>query len=222
MIGPIRPDMAAKVIGPPKAETQDDKELAGKWVKFFIISGSILLAATAFMVFQLVTGGRFIGTSVMLAVFALFMFLYILYKFIYVAVVIGKRFNKAIEKYGRDKLIAQLSDSSAFGFFINEDYYNNLLILTMDYVISANEFVLALSEIREMIVSKKDIYEEGVKKMHDERQKNVLRCVYEMELTLADGSRRRQLFAISSYDMNAFFGYVNQRAPHIKIGYRQK
>lgn len=222
MIGSIRPDMAAKVIGPPKAETQDDKELAGKWVKFFIIFGSILLAAIVFMVIQLVIRGRFIGTSVISVVFALFMFLYVLFKYIYVTVVIGKRLNKAIEKYGRDKLIAQLSDSSAFGFFINEDYYNNLLILTMDYVIGANEFVIALSEIREMIVSKNDIYEEGVKKMHDERQKNVLRCVYAMELTMADGSRRRQLFAISSYDMNSFFGYLNQRAPHIRIGYRQK
>lgn len=222
MIGPIRPDMAAKVIGPPKAETQDDKDLAGKWVKFFIIFGSILLAAIVFMVIQLVIRGRFIGTSVISVVFALFMFLYVLFKYIYVTVVIGKRLNKAIEKYGRDKLIAQLSDSSAFGFFINEDYYNNLLILTMDYVIGANEFVIALSEIREMIVSKNDIYEEGVKKMHDERQKNVLRCVYAMELTMADGSRRRQLFAISSYDMNSFFGYLNQRAPHIRIGYRQK
>ena len=84
----------------------------------------------------------------------------------------------------------------------------------------ANEFVIALSEIREMVVSKVDIYEEGVKKMHDERRKNILRCVYAMELTMADGSRRRQLFAISSYDLNPFFGYVNQRAPHIKIGYK--
>ena len=220
MISVIRPDMAAKVIEPPKAETQDDKDLGAKWVKFFIIFGGMLAASAAFFAHQVITGGRFLGTSAMLMASAFAMLLYVTAKYINVRVMLPKKFNKAVDKYGRDNLIAQLSETSTLGFFIVEDFYDNLLILTKDYVLSANEFVIALSEIREMVVSKVDIYEEGVKKMHDERRKNILRCVYAMELTMADGSRRRQLFAISSYDLNPFFGYVNQRAPHIKFGYK--
>ena len=66
MISVIRPDMAAKVIEPPKAETQDDKDLGAKWVKFFIIFGGMLAASAAFFAHQVITGGRFLGTSAML------------------------------------------------------------------------------------------------------------------------------------------------------------
>ena len=172
MISVIRPDMAAKVIEPPKAETQDDKDLGAKWVKFFIIFGGMLAASAAFFAHQVITGGRFLGTSAMLMASAFAMLLYVTAKYISVKVLLPKKFNKAVDKYGRDNLIAQLSETSTLGFFIVEDFYDNLLILTKDYVLSANEFVIALSEIREMVVSKVDIYEEGVKKMHDERGQN--------------------------------------------------
>ena len=155
MISVIRPDMAAKVIEPPKAETQDDKDLGAKWVKFFIIFGGMLAASAAFF------------ASAMLMASAFAMLLYVTAKYINVRVLLPKKFNKAVDKYGRDNLIAQLSETSTLGFFIVEDFYDNLLILTKDYVLSANEFVIALSEIREMVVSKVDIYEEGVKKMQD-------------------------------------------------------
>ena len=221
MISVIKPEMAAKLLEPPKADDEDGKELNQSWIKFFVIFGVVLLLSVVMFIEQLLTDRRFLATSGALCAFAFVMLLYVTVKFISVKVMLPKKFNKAIGKYGRDNLIAQLSESSTFGFFINEDYYDNLLVLTRDYLLGANEFVIALSEISEMIVSKVDLSEERIKRMHDERGKNVLRCVFAMDLTMTDGTRRRQLFAISSYDLNDFFGYLNQRAPQIRISYKR-
>ena len=221
MISVIKPEMAAKLLEPPKADDEDGKELNQSWIKFFVIFGVFFLLSVVMLIEEVINGGRFLAVSTTMAAFAFVMLLYVTVKFISVKVVLPKKFNKAIEKYGRGNLIAQLSESSTFGFFINEDYYDNLLVLTRDYLLGANEFVFALSEVSEMIVSKVDFPEERIKKMHDERGKNVLRCVFAMDLTMTNGSRRRQLFAISSYDLNDFFGYLNQRAPQIRISYKR-
>ncbi|MBO4449922.1 MAG: hypothetical protein J5777_05010 [Clostridiales bacterium] len=220
MIAGIRPDMVTKVIDPPKVETIDDKELNASWVKFFLIFGGVLLASIILFIYKITVVKRNYYSTFVMVLFSLTMFIFVLAKFIKTRVILPKRFKSAIEKYGRENIIAQLGDSATFGFFVNEEWYNNLLILTKDYILGANEFVYALSDIREMIVSKSDINEERVKRMHDERTKNVLRCVYTMDLTLSDGSKRKEMFAISTFDMNPFFGYLNQRAPHIKIFYK--
>lgn len=220
MIAGIRSDKAAGLLEPPRTETEDDKQINRLWVKIFIVFGIFILISTGIVITAFILDKRFLSPGVLMLAFSIVMGIYVIAKFINSKVVVAKRFKAAVEKYGRSNLIAQLSDSAAFGFFIHEDYYKNLLILTMDYVIGANEFVHALSEIREMVISKVDINEENVKKMHDERGKDVLRCVYAMELTLADGKRQREMFAIATSDMNQFFAYVHQRAPQISIRYK--
>ena len=221
MISVIKPEMASKLLEPPKSETEDDKELNQNWVKIFVVGGVLFVCSVVTCIEQAMTDGRFVAMTGAISVCIFVFLLYVLIKYITAKVLIPKRFKKAIDKYGRDNLIAQLSESSTFGFFINEDYYDNLLVLSRDYLLGANEFVYALSEIGEMIVSKVDLSEERINKMHDERGKNVLRCVYAMDLTMTNGSRHRQLFAISSYDINEFFGYLQQRAPQIRISYRR-
>ena len=220
MIGGIRADKIDVILSPPKAVTDDDKWFEKQWIIFFIIFGGFTLAAIGLLVYRLMFSTKSPAMSVFLVLMALVMDAYVVFKYVRAKVIIPKRYKAAIAKYGMEELKSQLADSAAFGFFVDEDEYENLAILTMDYFMGASEFIYALKDIKSITVSKRDINEEGIRKLKSEHTKNVLRCVYSAEFTLTDGSKKKQLFAMTTPDLNAFFGYVQQRAPHLNITYR--
>ena len=220
MIAGIRPDKIEKILTPPTTETVDDKSINNQWVKIFLISGGCTALAIGVFVYRLVTNTRIAMSSGFLIIMTFVMDFFILSKFIKAKLIIPHRFKKAIAKYGVTELTSQLSDSAAFGFFIDEDDYDNLSILTLDYFMESSEFVYALKDIKAITVSKHDISEENVRKLQSEHIKNVLRCAYSAEITLANGSKRKELFAMSTPDLNSFFGYLQQRAPHVRISYK--
>ena len=220
MIAGIRADKVSEILHLSKMDTPDDKALNKQWIKFFIIFGGFTLAAVGLLVFRLVSSSEPAGIAGLLVIFALMFDVYVVSRYIKVRVLLPKRFKSAVAKYGQAELAAQLTDSAALGFFIDEDNYENLAILTLDYFIGSSEFVYALKDIKSITVSKRDINEEGVKRLKSEHNKNVLRCAYAAEITLVSGKKRTDLFAMTTPDLNAFFGYLQQRAPHVQVRYR--
>ena len=220
MIAGIRPDKVSEILHLSKEESPDAKDLNRKWIMFFLIFGGFTLAAAALLVFRLISNTGSIAPSGFMLIMAFVMDVYVVAKYVKARVLLPKRFNAAIAKYGMSELVAQLSDSAALGFFIDEDNYENLAVLTLDYFIGASEFIYALKDIKSIKISKRDINEEGVKKLRDEHTRNALRCAYAAEITLVNGKKRTDLFAMTTPDLNAFFGYLQQRAPHVEVRYR--
>ena len=220
MIAGIRPDKVSEILHQSKDESPDGKALSRQWIKFFIIFGGFTVATVALLVYRLVSSTKPATMACMLVLFALVFDVYVVSRFIKVRVILPNRFKASIAKYGMEELTAQLTDSAALGFFVDEDNYENLAILTLDYFISSSEFIYALRDIKAIKISKRDINEEGVKKLNSEHNKNVLRCAYAAEITLTNGKKRTDLFAMTTPDLNAFFGYLQQRAPHLAVSYK--
>ncbi|MBO4681915.1 MAG: hypothetical protein J5623_08505 [Clostridiales bacterium] len=220
MIAGIRADKVSEILHLSKEDSPDEKALNKQWIKFFIIFGGFTLIAVGLFLYRLLSQTRSIASSGFMIIMALVFDAYVIFKFLKVRVFLPKRFKSAIAKYGMNELTAQLTDSAALGFFIDEDNYENLAILTLDYFIGSSEFVYALRDIKAIKISKRDVNEEGVKKLKSEHNKNVLRCAYAAEITTVDGKKHTDLFAMTTPDLNAFFGYLQQRAPHVQVSYR--
>ena len=92
MISVIKPEMASKLLEPPKSETEDDKELNQNWVKIFVIGGVLFVCSVVSCIEQAITDGRFVAMTGAISVFILVFLLYVLIKYITAKVLIPKRF----------------------------------------------------------------------------------------------------------------------------------
>ena len=220
MIGGIRPDKVSEILHISKDDSPDGKALTRQWIMFFFIFGGFTLIAVALFFYRLISQTRSVASSAFMIIMALVMDVFVVYKFINARVLLPKRFNASIAKYGMNELVAQLSDSAALGFFVDEDEYENLAILTLDYFIGASEFIYALKDIKSMKISKRDFSGEAINRMKSEHTRNVLQCAYAAEITLVNGKRKTALFAMTTPDLYAFFGYLKQRAPDVEVRYR--
>lgn len=220
MISNIRPDKIDYFLKPATSPDEDDNTIRRIWIRSFLLAGGITLGVVVIFLVRLLVYGFL--SKVMLASISIIVVLdlYIVVKFIDVSVVRRKKYIKMLNVYGRDNLAAQLSDTAAFGFFVDEDQYHNLTVLTLDYLIENGEFVYALKDIASITMSKHDIPEEQVQKLKNEHTKKVLRCAYRLEITMRDGSKNTQLIGLLTPDINPFFTYLQQRAPHIRLQYR--
>ena len=223
MIAYINPEKADYILTRPSdmPKSADEKSLTATWIKIFVIIGIFTALGVTLFVVSLMGGKRtLLARAVMALAFALVMDVYVICRFIKVKVVSPGRFKKTLAKFGKEQLKAQIEDPAAVGFFVDENEYENVILLTADYMIQAQEFVYALKDLKAVTLSKTDVSEERVKKMKSEHLRNVLRRTYTMDITLTDGSRRKEVIAINSTDMQAFFGYIHQRAPQVVLQYK--
>ena len=221
MISGIRQDKIPEILQRSKSDPEDEKATKRIWTRNFLICGSMTLATAAMLVFEILTGRSMI-TSVLLLCLILALDVFVVCKFYYVKVTFVKKFDKAIEKYGREVLAAQLADSASIGFFIDgPENYGSLLILTADYLIEAGELIAALKDISEITLKKMDLNEENISKLKSEHMKNLLRCAYKIDIKFTDGKMLSGVTGLATSDMNAFFAYINQRAPHISAMYKK-
>ncbi len=220
MISNIRPDMIDYFLKPATASSDDENTVKNLWIKNFLIAGGITFGAVAVFLVRLLVFGFLSRVLLLFLCFAVVLDIYIVAKFIEVMVVRPKRYVKMVARYGREKLAAQLSDTAAFGFFVDEDQYHNLTVLTLDYLMENGEFVYALKDIASITMRKHDVPEEQVQKLKNEHTKKVLRCAYRLEITMKDGKKISELIGLLTSDINPFFTYLQQRAPHIRLQYR--
>lgn len=223
MIAGIRPEKADYILSRPgdTPKSADERSIGRLWIKNFVIISVLTLFMAALFVISILDGRRsFMVRGAIGVAFVLAIDIFVISRYIRVKFVSPGRYKKTVAKFGREVLKAQITDPSAIGFFIDEDEYENIILLTADYLIQAQEFVYALKDLKSVTVSKTDIPEERVKKLQNEHLRNVLRRTYSMEITLMDGSRRKEIFAINSTEMQAFFGYIQQRAPQVVLQYK--
>ena len=222
MISNIRPDKAESLLLLPREmeKTDNDKTLTKSWVQIFVICGIFTLIAGGALAAGLIVRRSLVRHSLIMLMFVLAFDVYVIIKFVRTRYVSPSEFRKSVTKTGRDKVLAQLRDPTALGFFIDEDNYDSITVLTLDYLLGANEFFFELKDINSMTVSKSDVPEERLQRYKDEHTRNVLRCVYSIDVNLKSGANRRKYIAMTTPDLNAFFGYINQRAPHIKLTYK--
>ena len=220
MISNIRPDKIDYFLKPATASGEDENTVKNLWIKNFLIAGGITLGAVAIFLVRLLVFGFLSRVLLLFLCFAVVLDIYIVAKFIEVTVVRPKRYLKMVERYGRENLASQLSDTASFGFFIDEDNYGNLTVLTLDYLMENGEFVYALKDIASLTMSKHDVPAEQAAKMKSEHTRKVLSCAYRLEITMKDGKKISELIGLLTSDINPFFTYLQQRAPHIRLQYR--
>ena len=220
MISNIRPDKIDYFLKPATASGEDENTVKNLWIKNFLIAGGITLGAVAVFLVRLLVFGFLSRVLLLFLCFAVVLDIYIVAKFIEVTVVRPKRYVKMVERYGRENLASQLRDTTAFGFFVDEDNYGNLTVLTLDYLMENGEFVYALKDIASRTMSKHDVSAEQAAKMKSEHTRKVLSCAYRLEITMKDGKKISELIGLLTSDINPFFTYLQQRAPHIKLQYR--
>ena len=220
MISNIRPDKIDYFLKPATASGEDENTVKNLWIKNFLIAGGITLGAVAIFLVRLLVFGFLSRVLLLFLCFAVVLDIYIVAKFIEVTVVRPKRYVKMVERYGRENLASQLRDTASFGFFIDEDNYGNLTVLTLDYLMENGEFVYALKDIASLTMSKHDVSAEQAAKMKSEHTRKVLSCAYRLEITMKDGKKISELIGLLTSDINPFFTYLQQRAPHIRLQYR--
>lgn len=220
MISNIRPDMIDYFLKPATASGEDENTVKNLWIKNFLIAGGITLGAVAIFLVRLLVFGFLSRVLLLFLCFAVVLDIYIVAKFIEVMVVRPKRYVKMVARYGRENLASQLSDTASFGFFIDEDDYDNLTVLTLDYLMENGEFVYALKDIASLTMSKHDVPAEQTARMKNDHTRKVLSCAYRLEITMKDGKKVSELIGLLTSDINPFFTYLQQRAPHIRLQYR--
>ena len=220
MISGIKPEMIDYFLRPAEGPAEDGKTVRRIWIQNLLITGGVTAAAVIIFLVRLLVYGFFSKVMLFFLCFIVVFDIYVITKFIDIKVVRPKRYLKMVGRYGRENLVAQLSDTAAFGFFVDEDEYHNLTVLTLDYIMEHGEFVYALKDISSITLSKHDVTEEQITKFRSEHTRNVLRCAYNMEIILKDGRKLSELIGLLTTDINPFFGYLQQRAPHIKVQYR--
>ena len=220
MISNIRPDKIDYFLKPATASGEDENTVKNLWIKNFLIAGGITLGAVAIFLVRLLVFGFLSRVLLLFLCFAVVLDIYIVAKFIEVTVVRPKRYVKMVARYGRENLASQLRDTASFGFFIDEDNYGNLTVLTLDYLMENGEFVYALKDIASLTMSKHDVSAEQAAKMKNDHTRKVLSCAYRLEITMKDGKKISELIGLLTSDINPFFTYLQQRAPHIRLQYR--
>ena len=220
MISNIRPDKIDYFLKPATASGEDENTVKNLWIKNFLIAGGITLGAVAIFLVRLLVFGFLSRVLLLFLCFAVVLDIYIVAKFIEVTVVRPKRYVKMVARYGRENLASQLSDTTAFGFFVDEYNYGNLTVLTLDYLMENGEFVYALKDIASLTMSKHDVPAEQAAKMKNDHTRKVLSCAYRLEITMKDGKKISELIGLLTSDINPFFTYLQQRAPHIRLQYR--
>ena len=121
MISNIRPDKIDYFLKPATASGEDENTVKNLWIKNFLIAGGITLGAVAIFLVRLLVFGFLSRVLLLFLCFAVVLDIYIVAKFIEVTVVRPKRYVKMVARYGRENLASQLSDTTAFGFFVDED-----------------------------------------------------------------------------------------------------
>ena len=124
-----------------------------------------------------------------------------------------RRLTKAINKYGRENIIAQLTNSNAEAFYIEEDLYDSLIILTDDFLVSANDFIYPLSDIKMISLYEYQFTEKHINDTADIYHREIMKNAYTAIITMNDGSHRNELIAVRRSEIKMFINALRRRSP---------
>lgn len=215
LIGNVPSNKVSVILRPSNIDSDGKRTKAPKvWRQAFML----FVGVTIFLIIMIIIGllfpsetewERWLGLLIMyLLVDAWFIFIYMK-----AYVLTPRKFTDAINKFGRDNIISQLIDSNAEAFYIEEDLYDSLTILTDDFIVSANDFIYALSDIKMISLYEHQFSEKHINGTADVYHREVLKNVYTAIITMNDGSHKKELIAIKRSDIKMFINALRRRSP---------
>lgn len=216
MIGRLPSNKVSWVLRPSNIDSEGNKIKPHPiWRQVLMIFGAITLFLIAMIVIGLLYPEEV--DSVVGWISLLVMMIPIDYFFVYkyrkIYIMLPRKFVGAIEKYGRENLISQLTSSSAEAFYVEKDLYDSLVILTDDFIVSANEFIYAFRDIKMISFYEDNYSESNANKVVDVYRREVMKNVYTAIITMNDGSHKKESFAIRRSDIKTFIDALRRRSP---------
>lgn len=217
MIGKIPPEKAELLLEMPTERTPEDLDLKRQWNMYFLIFGGVTVLAVFMLINNIMDENRPLWHALLCLGGTIFLDMLVFGKYYRTRILAPARFKAALKKYGMNELTAQINDPTTQGFFILSKVYENILVITPDYLIAANEFIYNLKDVRAISISKLYVEESKIRKQKSEHVRMLLRCGYTMRIKMTDGSWRKELVALKSNDLKLFVKALNQRAVEADI-----
>ena len=209
MICNLRPDQAERVLCGQTYSTPDDKVMNRTWIRNFIVVGLFLVASAVLVTLHPDDNKCWFILSGALAVVVI-----VTSKFIKARVIGPKKFKASIERYGRENLMAQLTSGTSQGFFFDPAGENteNIAVVTRDYLVVARENIYEIAGLKSIFFVKRGYSESSLARFNDEYTREVLRNIYMMDITLANGRHRKEFVAVPPQHIHEFIAALNMRA----------
>ena len=217
MIGRIGPNKAETILSAARKETPEDLKLTRQWKMYFFIFGGLTVLAVLMVIANRISGERPLWQALLGFGGMILLDILVFGKYFRSRILAPKRYKAALEKYGMTELLSQANDPTTKGFFILSNVYENIVVITPDYLIGANEFIYNLKDVRAISVSKYYVDESKIRKQNNDHVRMLLRCAYELKITLDNGSRRKELIALKSNDLTHFVKALKQRAVEAEV-----
>lgn len=215
MVGRITPDKISQILRAPFIDENGKKEkMSLTWRYSFLAVGGMTLLTVLLMVLSIIDKSNDWASGIGLLILLVPMNLFLILKYRRIRVISPQIFNKAIEKYGRENLISQLADSDTEAFFVSEDYYENLMIITSDFIISANDFILAFDDIKMISFYPHHLSEDRINKATKDIYRQVaLKNIYQAIITMKNGSHKTEYISIKRSDIKTFINSLRRHSP---------
>lgn len=209
MICNLRPDQAERVLWEQTHDTADDKVITKIWIKNFAIAGVFLVLAIVLVCTDPDNNRRWLIFSGVLALMII-----ITARFLKVRVIAPRKFRAQIDLYGRENLLAQMTADDAEAFFFDPAGENteNIAVITRDYLILSREYIFEINALKSIFFAKRVNSESALAKFEDEYNREVMRNIYAMDITLANGRHRKMFIAVPREHMEYFLSALNRRA----------
>lgn len=217
MVDTVRPDKAAQILEKDKRESPDNRVLDRIWLRYFIIFGIMTAGSIALLIYDIIAE----RDSLRQMAFCVAAFLVFdgigFYKYYRARILGPRRYLSEIERFGKANVLAQLMDESTRAFFFEEDDYRNIMILTSDYLISANDFIFALDEIESITFRECVRSDREISQFTEEYTRQLLRNIYSAKITHKKGTFRKEYIAVKRSDFGLFLKELKYKAPKAKI-----
>ncbi len=215
LIGNVPPDKVSVILRPPYIDSDGKRIKASKvWRQAFMLFVGITIIVLIMIIIGIMFPAEMDWKSCLLYLILLLPIdAWLIYKYRQLFILTPRKFTDAINKYGRDNIIAQLTDSHAEAFYIEEDLYDSLIILTDDFIVSANDFIYALSDIKMISLYEHIFSEKQINGTADIYHREVLKNAYTAIITMNDGSHKKELIAIRRSEIKMFINALRRRSP---------
>ena len=216
MISSVYPDKFERILKADMTE-QDKDDLKKLWknnligLSVFTVLG--IAGLVAFIVDRSIVSGLFIF------ILALGLDLFSFYKFYKSSISARREYNATVERFGRSRLISELSSVETHAFYVVEDDVDAVTVITPNFLISARTFIIPFSSIKSMMMYEKRYTDEQIEKLNtDEIGREYMRNLYSVIITYKEGDTKKTLISVKRQDMGQFLNLLRIKAPWAEFG----
>lgn len=212
MVGPV-PENKVETVLKRSSVKEDWKEIMSLWGLMFVVCiiGTIICIAGIIV-------NIFVTPNYKEAFYAFLILVFldglVFVPFYLVSVRGRENYNKTIRSYGKEQLRAQLLADDTKAFYLDEDGVSSIIILTKDYLISPEQFVVPLKEIEQITFTKVVMTESAIRaRAKNAYMRAMMENEYRMDIFFKNGKKKLRWVAIPKNDREELNYELIKRCP---------